>query len=884
VYVSVVSFFSSLAHNLFRWTRVEQELDQEVRAYVELLADEKIQAGVSPEEAHRQALVEFGGVEQVKERVRDGRIGNLIGSLFKDARYALRSLAGNPAFTAAALLSLALGIGANAALFSFVNAILLRPLPYVQPERLVRVTGFYPKGAVVELQQQCQLMDVAGFTADSEFNLSWRGETVHFAGSSVSASLFHLLGATAAIGRTFHPGEDRAGHDRVVILGYELWQDRFGGGPDVIGRYLTLDGLKRQIVGVMPADFLLPISGAQLWIPLHLDPDDWEDHWGAGFMPVVGRLRPGVKLEQAQDEIRSLVSRIITAFPYTMARAWNSDATVISLPESMAAGVRDSLLTLLGAVGTILLIACANVAGLLLSRAAARRKEMALRASLGAPRGRIVRQLLTESAVLALAGGGLGLALAFAALSAVKAALPADTPRLAEAGLDQAVILFVTALVILTAFAFGLVPALRASRSDIAALVKGGGWRPSAGAGMRLRNSLVAGQVALAFTLALCAGLLIKSLWLVGQVNPGFHPEHILAARVFPNQSSCHNRSQCIGFYDELLRQVRGISGVSEVAAENAAPLTGDISAVPVEVENLPLKPAEHLAPMFWAAAITPEYFRVMRIPILEGRAFTAADKADSPGVVLVSTSTARRFWPGESAVGKRLKPVWDQKWRTVVGVAQDVRQYALTSDSAGGTEGVIYMPYPQAVGNNRQLPAAMTLLVRTTAGPAQVVGNIRRIVSRLNPVVPVGDVRTMESVVAASTSQPRSMMWLFVGLAGSALLMAAIGIYGIVSYTTSQRIYELGVRAALGATKLDLLSMVIGQSLRLVVTGLALGAIASIALTRTLAGFLYRVGRADPATFLAVGILVLCVALLASFVPARRAAGVDPVRALRVD
>jgi putative ABC transport system permease protein len=879
----VVTLFSSLAHNLFHRTRVEQELDQEVRAYIELLADEKIRGGVSPEEAHRLALVEFGSVEQVKERVRDGRIGNLIESMFKDVRHALRTLAGHPVFTAAALLSLALGIGANAALFSFVNAILLRPLPYVEPERLVRVTGFYPKGALVELQQQSQSMDVAGFTTDSEFNLSWRGQTVHLAGSSVSANLFHLLGAPAAIGRTFHPGEDRAGHDRVVILSYKLWQDRFGGGPDVIGRYLTLDGLERRVVGVMPADFLLPISSAQLWIPLHLDPSDWEDHWGAGFMPVVGRLRPGMKLEQAQDEIKLLVSRIITAFPYPMARAWNSDATVISLPESMAAGVRHSLLTLLGAVGIILLIACANVAGLLLSRAAARRKEMALRASLGAARGRIVRQLLTESAVLALAGGGLGLAIAFAALSAVKSALPADTPRLAEAGLDGEVGLFVTALVILTTFAFGLAPALRASRSDIAALVKGGGWRPAARAGMRLRNSLVSGQVALAFTLALCAGLLIKSLWLLAQVNPGFRPEHVLSTRVFPSQSSCLNRAECIVFYDELLRQVRGVSGVSEVAAENAAPLTGDISAVPVEVENLPLKPAEHLAPMFWAAAITLEYFRVMRIPILEGRAFTAADRADSPGVVLVSTSTARRFWPGESAVGKRLKPVWDEKWRTVVGVAQDVRQYALTSDSPGGTEGVIYMPYPQAVGNNRQLPAAMTLLVRTTADPAQVAGNIRRIVPRLNPVAPVGEVRTMESVVAASTSRPRSMMWIFVGLAGSALLMAAIGVYGIVSYSTSQRIYELGVRAALGATKLDLLSMVLRQSLRLVVIGLALGAIASIALTRTMAGLLYR-GRADPATFLAVGLLVIVVALLAGFVPARRAAGVDPVRALRVD
>jgi putative ABC transport system permease protein len=376
----------------------------------------------------------------------------------------------------------------------------------------------------------------------------------------------------------------------------------------------------------------------------------------------------------------------------------------------------------------------------------------------------------------------------------------------------------------------------------------------------------------------------MKSFWLLAQVNPGFRPDHILAARVFQIQSSCLNRAECIGFYDELLRQVRGISGVSEVAAENAAPLTGDISAVPVEVEDHPLKPAEHLAPMFWAAAITPEYFRVMRIPILEGRAFTAADKADASGVVLVSASTARRFWPGESPIGKRLKPVWDQNWRTVVGVARDVRQYALTADPLGGTEGVIYMPYPQAVGNNRQLPAAMTLLVRTTAHPAQAATHIRRIVSHLNPGVPVGEVRTMESVVAASTSHRRSMMWLFVGLAGSALMMAAIGVYGIVSYSTSQRTYELGVRAALGATKPRLLFMVVRQSLQLVLIGLALGVIASIALTRTLAGFLYGVTRTDPATFLAVGILVLWVALVASYVPARRAAGVDPVRALRVD
>lgn len=879
-----LAHLSSLTRNLLRKPRAEQELDDELRAYLDLLTGEKTTAGMSPDEARRQAMIELGGLEQIKEQVREVRIGSLLETLLQDLRYGVRVLVKAPGFTLAAMLSLAVGIGGNAAMFTLVNGILIQPLPYPRPGELLRVAGFYPKGAVVALQQLSRTMDVAGFTTDSEFNLAGQGEAVHLAGSSVSANLFTLLGARAEIGRTFQPGEDRFGQDRLVILSHALWRNQFGGNPGIIGRWIAVDGLSRQVVAVMPPAFSFPAPGVQLWIPLSLDPAQWADFWGAGFMPVIARLRPGANLEQAQDEIRPLISRIITMFPYTMARNWNADAVAVPLQHDMVGAIGGKLLLLSCAIGIVLLIACANVSSILLSRSAARRKEMALRAALGAARGRIVRQLLTESVLLALAGGGLGLTLAFAAVSMLKSALPADTPRLVEVGIGGWVVLFVTVLAILTGFAFGLAPALSASRSDIAELIKGGGQRSAAGAGIRLRNSLIAAEVALAFTLVLSAGLLIQSLWRLMQVNPGFRPEQILTVRVFPNQSSCVERTECITFYDKLLRQVRGITGVSDIAAGNAVPLSGEISTVPVEVEDRPLKPAEHVAPVLWAAAITPEYFRIMRIPIVEGRSFTDSDTVGSAGVVLVSAATARHFWPGQDPCGKLIRPVWDRHWRTVVGVVGDVRQYKLTRGSPDGISGVVYMPYPQAVGLNRQLPAAMTLLVRTAADSARVADEIRGIVSALSANVPVGEVRTMDSVVSASTSQSRSLAWLFAGFAGSALILAAIGVYGVVAFSTAQRTYEMGVRVALGATRRSILDLVLRQTLQLVLIGLAVGVIASLAVARMLAGLLYGVAATDPATFLAVAALVLLVALLAGYVPARRAAAVDPVTALRVD
>ena len=878
--------FSSLVTNLFRKESVERELDAEVHSYLGMLRDEKVRAGRTAEQATREAALDLEGTEQVKEAVRDVRAGHFLESLWQDARFGARTLAHAPGFTAVAVLSLALGLGGNAAMFSLVYGVLIRPLAYPQPERLVRVTDFYPPGALVALQQQSRSLDVAAYTTNSEFNLTGQGEAVRVAGGAVSANLFSVLGARAELGRTLEPGEDQPGRDRIAVLSHTLWQSRFGGDPSIIGRAIAVDGIDREVVGVMPAGFGFPSAEAQIWVPMHLDPTRWEEFWASGFTPLIARLRPGATVAGAQSEIRSLIPKVITMFPYVMARNWNADVAVLPLQQDMTGDIRGKLLVLLGAVGCVLLIACANVASLLLARAAVRRKEMALRASLGASRARIVRQLLTESVELALAGAGLGLALAYGALRVLRSALPVDTPRIGEAAIDWRVLGFVTALALLTGLVFGLVPALSATRVDLAESIKAGGQRRAGTVAVRLRGSLSAGEVALAVMLVIGAGLLIKSLWLLAQVNPGFRPERLLTVRISPNQSSCREAAACSAFYDELLRRARGITGVSDAAATNAVPLGNDIPTMPVEFEGHPVVPAENTAPMLWAGAITPGYLRIMRIPLLAGRDFTGADGEETAGAVLVSASTARRVWPGENPIGKHLRPIWDPQWRTVVGVVGDVRQFDLANNSRGGVVGAFYMPYPQAtMSNSRRLPPpTMTLVLRTAAEAGRVAGDLRALVADLNPKVPVGGIRTMGAVVRASTEQPRSMMWLFVAFAGSALILAVIGTYGVVSYSAAQRTYEIGVRVALGATKASVFGLVIGQSLRIVLAGLAVGLVASAALTRLLAKFLYGVTATDPATFLAVSALLVAVAFLAGYFPARRAAGVDPLTALRVD
>ena len=882
--MSLISRASSLLRNLIRRDRVERDLDLEVRGYVEMLEADKVSTGMGRAEAHREAVLELGGVEQVKEQVREVRIGNLVENLWQDLRYGCRTLARNPGFTAVAVVSLALGIGGNTAMFSIVNGVLLQPLPYPAPERLVRVTGYYPKGAIEVLRQESRTMDIAGYQPASEMNLTGQGEAVRLEGSAVSANFFSLLGVHAGIGRTFEAGEDAPGRDRLVILSHALWQQKFAGDPAIIGRMIAIDGVSREVVGVMPASFGFPSFEEQAWIPLHMDSREAEDFWGKGFMPAIGRLRLGANISQAQSELRPLILHAITRFSFPMARTWNADAAVLSLQEDLVHDVRRKLILLLCAVGFVLLIACANVTSLLLSRSVARAKEIALRVSLGASRGRILRQLLTESVVLALAGGGLGLALTFLFLAVLKSALGADTPRISEAGIDWLSLGFVALLAILSGLISGLVPALSASRANLAGSIKTGGQRSRGAAGVRLRSSLVACEVALTVVLVVGAGLLIKSLWRLTQVNPGFQPERILTVRISPSQSFCKERAACVALYDELLRRVRGISGVSEVAAVNAVPLSTDVPAVVVDLEGHPRNPSETLAPVPWAGAITPDYFRMMRIPLLAGRSFSQADGLKAPGVVLVSASTARRYWPNESPIGKHIKTVWESQWRTVVGVVADVRQYDLANHTPDWIKGTIYMPYPQAQDLTEQIPATMNLLFRTTADSGRVAMEVRQLVASVNPNVPVGEVRAMETVVSASTSQPRSIMWLFVAFAGSALILAAIGVYGVVSFSAAQRTYEIGVRVALGATRSSVFSMVLGQGLRLVLTGLAVGVVASLLLTRMLTSLLYGVAATDPLTFLGVGVLLIATAALAGFLPARRASRIDPLTALRVD
>jgi putative ABC transport system permease protein len=579
-----------------------------------------------------------------------------------------------------------------------------------------------------------------------------------------------------------------------------------------------------------------------------------------------------------------------------MADTWNMDSIVVSLQEALAGGMRDKLFLLGATVGCVLLIACANVASLLLARTAARQREMAVRSALGARRGRIVRQLLTESVALALLGGASGLLVAAGSLSTLKSVLPADNLLLTSARIDWQILAFLAALAILTGLAFGLAPALQASRLNFAEAFKARGQQGSGIAGMRLRSSLIVGEVAMAVVLVVSAGLLINSLWRLTQADPGFRPEQIVTARIYPPPRTvtaqihppsqqqgavAQDRTATIALYDELLRRARALPGVAAAASANTEPLSSEIPLLPVEMDGHPVTPGGTTT-LLWAGAVTPDYFRILRIPLLAGREFTEADGEKSAKVALVSASTARQFWPGENPIGKYIRDVREQERRIVVGVVGDVRQFDMAGKTPSYINGAFYMPYPQSTALDRRMPTAMTLILRTAANAPQLAGDLRRLVESVNPDAPVSEIRTMDAAVAASTSSSRSLMWLFISFGAAALTLAAVGAYGVVSYSTAQRTYEMGVRVALGATRANIFSLVLGQSLRLVLTGLALGLAASLALTRLMTGFLYGVKATDPLTFLAVSLILIITGLLAGYFPARRAARVDPMVALR--
>ncbi|HXW56913.1 MAG TPA: ABC transporter permease [Candidatus Cybelea sp.] len=874
--------------SLFRRQAVEGELDDELGFHFEQQIEKYVRLGMGREEARRRAQIEFGGLDQVKEECRDARGVRLLETLAQDTRYSLRMLRRSPAFTGVAVLTLALGIGANTAIFSIVNGVVLRALPYARPDHLVGITDSYPEGALVRMQQGLGSLEVAGYSDGQELNLTGLGDPVRLYGTAVSANFFSLLGVDAATGRTFLPGEDHPGKDGVVILSHALWRQKFGGEPNVIGRRVTFEGKSREIVGVMPDTFYFASSKAQFWIPLDLDSRDIGAYWGGGFMPLIGRLRAGITLGQARAELKANVPRIRGMFPWRMPDSLWAASTIVPLETSLVGDVAEKFGILLAATGLVLLVACVNVANLYMARASVREREICVRSTLGAGRWRILRQLLTESIVLGLAGGGLGLLLGVKALPWLESILPADTPRLASVSIDWRVMAFGAVVTIVTGIGFGIAPALHLSRAGLSASLNTGRQHSVSRIARRVGNALVVTEVALAVVLVVGAGLMVKSLWKLAHVDPGFRPESLLTARITPNRTFCADFARCRTFYDALSQRARAIPGVLDVALTKVLPLDGRMSAFAAGFEDHAQDPRDP-APVLWESVITPGYLRTMRIPLLGGRAFTDADtRADSPPVVLITAATARKFWPHQNPVGKHLKRVWASDWATVVGVVGDTNEYTLAARLPDYIDGAVYEPFGNAVNAAARLsmvqPTEMTLVVRLASARVNIVEPLRKTVRSLDRAVPLSRIRTYQAVVSESESAWRSTTLLFSIFAALALLLGAIGIYGVVSYSVAQRTSEIGLRVALGAEPGRVMQVVVGQGVRLALVGVVIGTLAAFAATQVMSTLLYEVTPRDPFTFAVVGILFVLVAVLACGVPARRAMRVDPIVALRYE
>ncbi|HKP86529.1 MAG TPA: ABC transporter permease [Blastocatellia bacterium] len=801
-------------------------------------------------------------------------------ALLKDIRYGFRMLAKRPAFTAIALITLALGTGANTAIFSVVNAVLLRPLPFNNSDQLVRIwETFLPDGwgsvSAANFKDWREQNDVfSQITAyqSGNFNLQGSDSPERVSGAAVSANFFDTLETQPLIGRGFLAAEEQPGNHRVVVLSHQLWRRNFGASQQIIGQSIPLNGESFTVVGVAPADFRFPFRTVELWVPLAFTPEQWANRGSHAYL-TLGRLKPGVSLAQAREQMSAIASSLAAQYTEQAGR----NVRLIALKEEIVQGSRPALLALLGAVGFVLLIACANVANLLLARATSRRKETAIRVALGAGRWRIIRQFLTESLILSILGSAVGLLLAKFGLDLLVSLASTALPRATEIGLDLQVLAFTLLLSLVTGVGFGIAPALQISRTDVHETLKEGGGRAGVAiASARLRSALVIAEVALSLVTLIGAGLLIKSFARLQQVNSGLRPENVLTMRVSPPDSKYPTRQAVSAFYEQVLSRVSGLPGVQAAGAINMLPLqrwgyNGDI-----EIEGQgPYPPGE--APLAEYRAVTPGYFRALGIPLIEGNDYTAQDTEKSPPIILINQAMAKRFWPDESAVGKRIR-VYGPNWSTITGVVGDVRQSGL----AQSVRYEIYFAHAQAP--DLSLSQSMSLVVRASADPASLVSAIRNEVQAVDPAQPVYNVETMEAVIAESVSDRRFNMILFAIFAAVALLLAAVGIYGVLSYMVTQRTHEIGIRMAVGARGSDILKLVVGQAMMMAMAGVGIGLIFAFALTRLMSSLLYGVSASDPIVFAAISATLTGVALAASFVPARRAIKVDPMVALRYE
>jgi predicted permease len=872
--------------SLFSRKRREREVEEELALHIEMEAADAARRGLSPDDARTEALRRFGGVDRAKEEWRQERAGRMLEELLRDARYALRGLRRSPGYAAAAIATLALGIGANTAIFSAVDAILLEPLPYGAGDSLVRLrhdapglkvedAGFSPPEIVDYRERSGTLAEVVEWHSMS-FILLGQQEPERVTTNVVSWNFFEAFGVRPALGRTFLPSDDVQGAEAVLLLSHDYWMKSFGGDPKVVGRVFQMNDRPHTVVGVLPP--LPPYPGeAEVWMPVvacpfRSNPQTIQNRQ-ARMTRVFGRIKPEFTLAQARADIASVGAGLAREFPDVYIPGSGYASTVMPLHEELTSGARPTFLMLLAAVGLVLLLACANVANLSLARVLRREREIGLRGALGAGRGRLARQMLTESAVVALAGGLLGFGLAAGAVGMLRSFAARFTPRAAEIDLDGRVLLFALALSLATGLLFGLAPAF-STRRDPASVLRDGGERTTAGgAPSRLRSALIVAQVAVSFMLLCGAGLALRSLGKLASVDAGFRAERVLSASVNLNFSRYDTPEKRAAFFDRLLESLSGSPGVTGVAIALAPPLANEFGPNDgsFEIEGRPVAEAS-LRPRADFLRASPQYFDVLGVPVLEGRAITGSDRREAPRVALVNRSFARRHFPDGGALQKRISFDRGQNWWQIVGVVGDVRQYEL--DTEPGDQIFLSVDQAPLLGGS--------LLVRTTTSEGDAIRTTIGAVRAIDPQQPVDTFRTLEQVRSGALASPRLTAILLLACAAVAVLITATGLGGVLAYAVSQRTHEFGIRLALGALPRSVVGMVVREGLTLTALGLAVGLGGALAFSRLLKGLLYGVTPTDPPTFVAVAAVLAIVALAACLLPARRATAVAPAEALR--
>jgi len=878
----------------------EAEIVEELAQHAEDRYRELEAGGNTEAEACRITLEEIGGHELLARELEavEGtgapepivlgarNKGRLLTGLGQDLRYGFRTLRKSPGFAAIAMLALALGIGANTAIFSVVNGVLLRPLSYPDPDKLLNVfetTSEFSQASVaypnyLDWRRGSRSFTDMGIYRGDDFNFTGSGEPEQVAGEYVSASVFPTLGVTPFLGRRFLPEEDRQGAVCAVMLSYGFWKQRFAADPNILGRSLTLNAVNCAVVGVLPLDFRF--SGARVYMPIEqmssVELRTRENHPG---LRVVGRLKPGVTILAAQAEIVSICNALSRQYPASNA---GHGAEVVRMKDGMVGNIRSTLLLLVGAVGFVLIIACANVANLLLARSTARGREFAIRAALGADRGRVVRQLLTESVLLSLGGAAIGLLIARWGTSVVLAAAPGSLPRSQEIGIDPYVLLFTLAVSILTGVLFGLAPAFHSANANSQESLKEGS-RGAGGGRHRAESVFVVVEVGLAVILLVGAGLMIQSIWRLWQVDPGFNTRNVLTTKFALSPKAMASPTAIRLSYQQLLERTAAIPGVQSAAITSVVPLGENDSEIPFWPGAGPQPPQDRMtSSMFYI--VTPDYPSVMQIPLRRGRFFTDRDTLASAPVVVIDDVLARHIFPGQDPVGRQISLMVIGQVQ-IVGVVGHAKHWGLDSDDTNKIRDQIYFPCWQVPDKFlSEAVTGLTLVLRTGPEPTSLVNAVRTQVAGPTRDQPIYDVRTMEQIISASLAERRFTMLLLIIFAATALLLSAVGIYGVMSYAVTRRTHELGIRAALGASRREIVGLVLRQGMKLAAIGLAAGLVAAVALTRFMADLLYGVRPADPATLIAVTLLLGGIALLACYIPAQRATAVDPVVALRCE